>query len=167
MKEGEENDMNEIKVMVFAGNLAALAKSTMKDIVLKDRFSKSNGYTVQQFSYKCERKRDEVGTTFGVNEDVVVDFTIRVMSADQVLFYEKLKDLGADYYSFVFNGIFENGRLQYYDNAIMVDGFVVDVEECGSNDNSQALLHIKILARELTYVQHDGNGLSINISSSY
>ena len=31
--EGEQNDMKEIKVMVFSGNLAELAKSEMKDVV--------------------------------------------------------------------------------------------------------------------------------------
>ena len=32
--EGEEKDMKEIKVMVFAGNLAEFAKSEMRDVVL-------------------------------------------------------------------------------------------------------------------------------------
>ena len=106
--EGEQNDMKEIKVMVFSGNLAELAKSEMKDVVLKNRFQQQQGYTVQQFSYACKKQRDEAGTTFGVSSGVVVDFTIRVMTNDQTLFYDKLKDLGADHYSFVFNGTFEN-----------------------------------------------------------
>ena len=108
--EGEQNDMKEIKVMVFSGNLAELAKSEMKDVVLKNRFQQQQGYTVQQFSYACKKQRDETGTTFGVSSGVVVDFTIRVMTNDQTLFYDKLKDLGADHYSFVFNGTFENGQ---------------------------------------------------------
>ena len=33
--EGEQNDMKEIKVMVFAGNIAELAKSSMRDTMLK------------------------------------------------------------------------------------------------------------------------------------
>ena len=44
--EGEEKDMKEIKVMVFAGNLAEFAKSDMRDVVLNDRFAKEQGYTV-------------------------------------------------------------------------------------------------------------------------
>ena len=48
--EGENTDMKEIKVMVFAGNLAKMAKSGMSDVVLKDRFSKDQGYTVQTLS---------------------------------------------------------------------------------------------------------------------
>jgi hypothetical protein len=163
--EGEQNDMKEIKVMVFSGNLAELAKSSMKDVVLKDRFSQQQGYTVQQFSYSCKKERDEVGTTFGVNSGVVVDFTIRVMTNDQTLFYDKLKDLGNDYYSFIYNGVYEGGRLKYFDNAIMVDGYVVDVEECASNNHNQALMHVKLLARQLSYIHHDGNGLNINISN--
>ena len=100
-----------------------------------------------------------------MSSGVVVDFTIRVMTNDQTLFYDKLKDLGADHYSFVFNGIFENGQLKYYDNAITVDGYVVDVEEKASIDSNQALMHVKLLARQLSYIHHDGNGLNINISN--
>ena len=74
--------MKEIKVMVFSGNLAELAKSEMKDVVLKNRFQQQQGYTVQQFSYACKKQRDEAGTTFGVSSGVVVDFTIRVMTND-------------------------------------------------------------------------------------
>lgn len=165
--EGEQNDMKEIKVMIFAGDLAALTKSSMSDVVLRDRFSQQQGYTVQQFSYSCERKRDETGTTYGVNAGVVVDFSIRVMRNDQTLFYDKLKDLGADRYSFIFNGSFVNGQLKYYDNAIMVDGYVVDVEEHASNDSQQAMMRVKLLARELTYIHHDGSGLIINISNHH
>ena len=165
--EGEQNDMKEIKVMVFAGNLTELVKSSMRDSVLKDRFSQQQGYTVQQFSYSCEKRRDEVGTTFGVNAGVEVDFTVRVMSNDQTLFYDKLKDLGAEYYSFIFNGTFDNGRLKYFDNAITVDGYVVDIDEHAANDCSQALMRIKLLARELTYIHRDGSGLSININKSH
>lgn len=165
--EGEGNDMKEIKMMVFSGNLAQLAKSAMNDVVLKDRFSKDQGYTVQDFSYNCQRKRDLVGMAFGEAEGVVVDFTIRVMSTEQSLFYEKLKELGNDYYSFLFNAVFEGNRLKYFDNAMMVDGYVVDVEECAANDENQALMHVKLLARELYYIQHDGNGMSINISNKH
>jgi hypothetical protein len=50
---------------------------------------------------------------------------------------------------------------------MMVDGFVVDVEECAANDKSQALMHVKLLARELIYIHHDGSNLSINISNSH
>ena len=164
--EGENTDMKEIKVMVFAGNLAKMAKSGMSDVVLKDRVSNDQGYTVQDFSYACQRCRDEANTAYGAIEGVVVDFTIRVMITEQTLFYEKLKDLSNDYYSFVYNAVFEGGRLKYYDNAFMVDGYVVDVEECASNDDNQALMHVKLLARELVYVQHDGNGMAINISNA-
>lgn len=165
--EGEATEMKEIKVMVFVGNLAELVKSSMKDTVLSDRFSKYNGYTVQQLSYGVERVRDEVGTAYGESEGVEVDFTIRVMDTELIVFYEKLKDLASECYTFIFNGTFEGDLLKHYDNAMMVDGFVVDVEECAANDKSQALMHVKLLARELIYIHHDGSNLSINISNSH
>ena len=165
--EGEYIGMKEIIVMVFAGNLVEMIKSSMNNAVVIDRFSKSQGYTIQQFSYSCERVRDQVGTAFGETQGVVIDFTVRVMTTRQTLFYEKLKDLDADYYTFVFNGVFEDDRPKYCDNAMIVDGFIVDVEESAANDNNQALMHVKLLARELTYIHHDGSELSINISNTH
>lgn len=156
--------MKEIKVMVFEGNLAEMARQGMHDAVLQDRFSQQKGSTVQQFAYTCSMKRDEVRTVFGQTESVVVDFSIRVMRADEKLFYEKLEDQASSHYSFVFNGVFDHGCMKYYDNAITVDGYVVDVEEKASNDRQQALLFVKILARQLTYVHRDGSELVLGIS---
>ena len=158
--------MKEIKVMVFEGNLAELARQGLGNAVLQDRFAQQKGFTVQQFAYTCAISRDEVRTVYGQAESVVVDFSIRVMRAEQTLFYEKLKDLASSHYSFVFNGVFDNGWLKYYDNAITVDGFVVDVEEKASNDKQQALMFVKLLARQLTYVHRDGSELVLDISQT-
>lgn len=165
MAEVDNSSMKEIKVMVFNGNLAQYVKTSKDDNPLKYRFAQNKGFTVQQFSYNCEMSRDSVNSIYGQTGNLVVDFSIRVMSNEQSLFYEKLKELGSDSYSFVFNGIFDNGQLKNFDNAMMVDGFVVDVEETASNNDSQAIMNVKLLAREITYVHKDGRELIMNISN--
>ena len=159
-----DEDMKEIKVMVFAGNMAEFIKTSYNDVVLADRFAQSKGYTVQQFSYNCERNRDAANTVYGQAHHVIVDFTLKVMEEDQVLFYEKLKENGSDYFSFVFNAVFDNGRFKYCDNAITVEGFIVDVEELAANDSNQALMRVKLLAREFTYVRKDSEHLLLTVS---
>lgn len=160
-----EEDMKQIKVMVFVGNMAEFIKTSYNDVVLADRFAQSKGYTVQQFSYSCEKNRDMANTVYGDTQHVIVDFTIRVMEEDQSVFYEKLKENGTDYLSFVFNAVFDNGRFKYCDNAITVEGFVVDVEELAANDSSQALMRVKLLARQFTYVRRDSDNLLLTVSS--
>jgi hypothetical protein len=161
----EDNIMSEIKVMVFNGNLAKCVKSPSNNIIYQNSFLQEKGYTVQQFSYNCEMNRDTVNTIYGQTGNVIVDFVIRVMNNEQSLFYGKLKDLGSDVYSFVCNAVFENGKLRSFDNGIMVDGFVVDVDEAGSNDASQAQMNVKLLARQISYVHRDGSQLDLNISN--
>ena len=161
-----DQDMKEIKVMIFSGDLARFADSSFNDVVLKDRFAQSKGFTIQQFSYNCELSRNEVNTVYGQSGNVIVDFSIRVMRNDQILFYEKLKELAADRFSFVFNGSFDNGQFKDFDSAIVVDGYVVDVEEHAANDEQQALMTVKLLARELTYVHKSGTHLVLNISNN-
>ena len=156
--------MSEVKVMVFNGDLAKFVKEP-DNVVYKNCFLLEKGYVVQKFSYNCEMNRDTVNTVYSQTGNVVVDFTIRVMNNDQSLFYGKLKDLGSDMYSFVCNAVFEDGVLKSFDNAVMVDGFVVDVDEAGSNDASQARMNVKVLARQISYVHKDGNQLVLNISN--
>ena len=60
--------------------------------------------------------------------------------------------------------MFQEGQLKNFDNAIMVDGYIVDVEESASNDSEQALLHVKLLAREMTFIHKDGRNLVLDIS---
>lgn len=160
----DQQDMKEIKVMVFGGDMAEFVKTSYNDVVMADRFAQSKGYTVQQFSYNCEMSRDTANSVHGQASDVIVDFTLRVTMDDQVLFYEKLKENGSDHFSFVFNAVFDNGRFKYCDSAITVEGFVVDVEELASNDHHQGLIRVKLLAREFVYVRKASEHLVLNIS---
>lgn len=152
----------EIKVKVFSGDLSGYILSE-NGYSLMDKFSQTNGFTVQRFDYSCEMKRDEVYRTYGASGNVIVKFSIRVMDSEQILFYEKIKDTESDFFSFVFNGKFDAGRLKTFDNAIVVEGFVVDVYETGSNDVNQALMNVTILATELRYVHTGGTTLTLKI----
>ena len=164
MNKEDDRNMKEIKVLVFNGDIAQLTQSSFSDTVVGDQFTQTKGYTVQQFHYQCCLHRDTMGTVHGQTENVLLDFTIRMMDNDQMVFYEKLGELSADLYSFVFNAVFDGGQLKNYDNAIMVDGFVVDVEEAGSNDDRQATMHVRLLARELHYIHKGSANLVLNIS---
>lgn len=156
--------MREIKVMVFKGDVAKLSGTDFHDAAQADAFRRTNGMVVQQFAYTCSMQRDQVGTICGQPENVVLDFTVCVMQKQQNLFYEKLQDNGTDRYCFVFNAMFEDDNLKGFDNAILAEGYIVGVEERGTNDNEQAMMRVQLLASELTYLHKNNEKLILSIS---
>ena len=157
--------MREIKVMIFRGDIAKLSESSFRDVVQQDAFRRPNGMAVQQYSYTCALQRDRVGTIYGDPQSVTFDFSVCVMKSGQNLFYEKLQDNGPDQYSFVFNAVFDDDKLHSFDQAIMVEGYVVDVEEAGSNVNEQAAILVKLLASRMTYIHKNNDKLTLSIIS--
>lgn len=157
--------MREIKVMIFRGDIAKLSESNFNDVVQEDAFRRSNGMAIQQYNYTCALQRDRVGTIHGEPQSVIFEFSVCVMQTGQNLFYEKLQDNGMDQYSFVFNAFFEDDKLQSFDQAIMAEGYIVDVEEAGSNDNEQATIRVKLLAGKMTYIHKNNDKLTLSIIS--
>lgn len=156
--------MREIKVTVFIGNIAQLADSNFQNPVQENAFQRPNGMAVQQFAYRCALQRDSAGTVLGRPENVVIDFSVCVMHAKQNIFYEKLMDNATEKFTFIFNAKFENDKFKDFDNAIMAEGYIVNVEEYGSNDNEQAMMRVKLLASELTYLHKNNDKLILTIS---
>ena len=155
--------MREIKVMIFRGDIAKLSESKFMNIVQMDAFRRPNGMAVQQYSYTCSLQRDRVGTIYGDPQSVVFDFSVCVMKAQQNVFYQKLMEQSAERFSFLFNAMFENDRLKAFDNAIMTEGYIVDVEEAGSNGDEQAILRVKLLAGKMTYLHKNNDKLTLSI----
>lgn len=156
--------MREIKITVYQGDIARLAKTDFKDSVQTEAFQRNNGFAVQQFAYRCAMQQDKAGTVCGQLKNVVIDFTVCVMQGQQNLFYQKLMEQATERFSFLFNAFFENDKLKAFDNAVMVEGYITDVEEYGSNDSEQAVMQVKLLATELTYLHKNSETLTLSIS---
>ena len=156
--------MREIKVTVYQGDIVCLAESNFNQAVQSDAFRRPNGMAVQQYCYRCAMQQDSAGTICGQPHNVVIDFTVCVMQGQQNIFYQKLMDQATERFSFLFNALFENDRLKTFDNAVMVEGYITDVEEYGSNDNEQAVMRVKLLATELTYLHKNSETLTLSIS---
>ena len=156
--------MREIKVTVYQGDITRLAGSDYNDSVQSEVFQRTNGMAVQQFAYRCARKQDRVGTVCGDPQNVIIDFAVCVMQTQPNIYYEKLFDIAPERFSFLFNALYENDKLKSFDNAIMAEGYIVDVEEEGSNNNDQAVVRVKLLTNELTYLRKNNETLTLNIS---
>ena len=73
-------------------------------------------------------------------------------------------------FSFLFNATFnQNERLNDYEDGMVCDGYVVDVDESYSSysykeaNDKQMLLNIKLLLLSTTYIGRDNNYTSIFI----
>ena len=147
--------------------MATLYSNELKAFVVAEDFLdnpmnvlKENCLTVQHFDYQCEHKRNASGEVYGPTEPVILKFSVRVNSPKHAkVFYSNLLSNSYFNYSFLFNATFNaNQRLGDYEDGMVVNGYVVSVEEnysAGKNqtgEDEQILLDVTILARSVTYL---------------
>ena len=127
--------------------------------------------TIQGMNYKCHRERNNRGEAYGPTQPVEMEFTIRLNdAADAKPFYQMLPSNEHFRFSFLFNATFnQNERLNDYEDGMVCDGYVVDVDESYSSysykeaNDKQMLLNIKLLLLSTTYIGRDNNYTSIFI----
>ena len=144
---------NELKAFVVAEDFLENPMSVLKE----------NCLTVQHFDYQCEHKLNASGEVYGPTEPVILKFTVRVNSPKHAkVFYSNLLSNSYFNYSFLFNATFNaNQRLGDYEDGMVVNGYVVSVEEnysTGKNqtgEDEQILLDVTILARSVTYMARE------------
>lgn len=147
--------------------MATLYSNELKALVVPEDFLdnprnvlKENCLTIQRFDYVCEHKRNSSGEVYGPTEPVILKFTVRVNSPRHAkVFYSDLLSNIYSNYSFLFNATFNaNQRMDAYEDAMIVNGYVVSVEETYSSsknmtgEDEQILLDVTILARSVTYM---------------
>ncbi len=158
--------------------MATLYSNELKAVVVMENFlenplnvMKENCMTVQHFNYECEHKRNEAGEIYGAINPVMLEFTVRVNSPRQAkAFYKEIVSNEHSNYSFLFNVTYnENQRLSTYEDGMVVNGYIVHIEEnyttAAQQDgsNTQIELSVKLLSRSVTYLGADNNYKSIFI----
>jgi hypothetical protein len=146
---------NELKAMVIPENFQESPMNVLKEKCLM----------VTHMEYECEYLRNESNTVYGSVRPVVMHFQVRVGVAHHVrLFYNWLSQNGHYNVSFLFNATFDsNNRLSGYDDGMVVDGYVVKIEEIFSTEKTalgqdeQVLLDVDMLVRSIEYMGRDNN----------
>ena len=126
---------------------------------------KENALTVQYFSYDCTYRRNNSGEIYGAVEPVILQFRIRVNSPHHARKFYRESILNNHFqFSFLFNVTWnENDRLGNYEDGMVVDGYVVHVEEEYHSSkqidgvDQQMLLDVKLLVRSVTYLGRENN----------
>ena len=141
---------NELKAVVVMENFLDNPKNILKE----------NCMTVQHFNYECVHKRNDAGEIYGAINPVTLEFVVRINSPRQAkAFYKELVSNEHCHFSFLFNVTYnDNQRLSNYEDGMVVNGYIVGVEE---NYNSmkdqegidkQMLLDVEILVRSTIYM---------------
>lgn len=149
------NLSNELKAVVILEDLLEMPANILKD----------NCLTVQNFNYDCVRKRTQKGGIYGAMDPVILSFTIRVNDQFHALrFFKAIASNLTTSLSFLFNATYDpRMRLKDYEDGLVVNGFVVGVEEVyqtEANENGefqQMLLNVKLLVSTVTYLGNEEN----------
>lgn len=147
--------VNELKALVVIADLSESEKNITSEQCM----------SVQHFDYHCARKRDQKGRTYQAAEPTMLCFSVRINAADQAKpFYSQMMSQDAGIVSFIFNASFnDTHRLQKYDDAMVVNGFVVDVQEdfCSAaateQNEEQIILRARMQVCSITYMGETDN----------
>lgn len=146
---------NELKAVVVTENFLENPMSVMKE----------NCLTIQKFSYDCVHKRNSAGEVYGPTEPVILNFKVRVNSPYHAkAFYFALGQNHHYDFSLLFNVTFgANDRLADYEDGMVVNGYVVEVEEAyhsakdEEGHDEQMMLNVKVLVRSAIYLGKEKN----------
>ena len=86
--------------------------------------------SVGHFDYCCFRNRDSKGRTYHDSAPAMLNFIVRFNSIEKAKqFYQQIQKNESGTLSFLFNASFSNGNLDDYASAMVVNGFIVDIQE--------------------------------------
>ncbi|MBQ6379202.1 MAG: hypothetical protein IJJ56_10470 [Prevotella sp.] len=122
--------------------------------------------TVQHFSYKCQRSRNDTGFPYGGTTPTELQFTVRLESPNgSDLFYQQMQCNELFDHTLIFNATYDQyDRLKVYDDAMIVRGYVVDVMEdydaTVTDDGTvqQILVKVTLLLSSITYIGNEEKG---------
>lgn len=145
---------NYLKVLFVVGNVLDENRKWTQEGML----------TVQKFDYAFSRTCNSNGIPFGATTNPIVEFTLKFMAENKVKsLVDDIMSRSEDEFSFLFNAQFDQQRkLENFENAVVVRGYVVDMEQMfaateSNNENQPMELKVKVLASDLTYAGSQSN----------
>ena len=141
---------NELRAVLVQDSFLENPKNVLKEKCL----------VLQNFSYECERMRNNSSDVYGASKPVILKFTIRVNSPSHAReLYQRLALNGHNDFSILFNVTYDNNsRLAGYEDGMVVNGYVVRVEERynslldESGVDKQMILDAEVLVRSTIYL---------------
>lgn len=151
--------------------------SAIKGLVVTEDLSKKEGqtvdvssptcYTLQDYGYGCHRQRGNGGFPYGPSLSTCLEFTVKLESSKRgKYFYENMNENEPTSFTFLFDtSLNKKTTLSSFVNALVVRGYVVDVEESYDKDPDKdatsenetgkprmMLMHVKLLMTDINFV---------------
>ncbi|MBR0165813.1 MAG: hypothetical protein IJQ13_02915 [Prevotella sp.] len=122
--------------------------------------------TIQHFAYQCQRSRNDAGFPYGETTPTEMVFTIRLGHPDDgKVFYQQMQSNELFEHTFIFNATFGPfDRLESYEDAMVVKGYVVDVNEdydtavLEDGTMNQIRMKVTLLLSSITYTGKEEKG---------
>lgn len=129
----------------------------LEDILEGIPLRQENGFTVQHFDYNCFRTREKAGKPYGPSNASLMHITVKTLSADGYKeLYRRLNSTERYAFTLVFNASYDEFKiLQDYADAMVVNGYIVEIEELfdtASKKKEGMMLSMKILLHSLDYL---------------
>ena len=137
------------------------AVAVMEDVMESEKnITQDKCMSVKHFDYRCSRRRDSKGRVCHANEPAWLTFSVCIDSAEQTKpIYEQMMDQQRGPLSFLFNAVFSDAkRLTDYYDAMVVEGYVVDVQEdfysasLPELEEEQIILRARMQVHSIKYV---------------
>ena len=156
------NFSDHLKAVLYPENLMEVEENLEKRLC----------QTIQHFSYKCQRSRNDAGIPYGNTTPTELQFTVKLETPDDSkVFYQRMQQNELFDHTFLFNATFDQrDRLKSYDDAMIVRGFVVDVKEdydatvTNNGTVQQILVQVNLLLSSITYVGKENNSKILEIT---
>ena len=156
------NFSDHLKAVLYPENLMEVEENLEKRLC----------QTIQHFSYKCQRSRNDAGIPYGNTTPTELQFTVKLETPDDSkVFYQRMQQNELFDHTFLFNATFDQrDRLKSYDDAMIVRGFVVDVKEdydatvTNNGTVQQILVQVNLLLSSITYLGKENNSKILEIT---
>ncbi len=149
---------NNVKTALFAENFLE------QQIVRREKCM-----TVQSYSYELRCAQDALSRVYGHSQGSLMSVSLRVGTRDNLsVFHERLKQNHPSPFTFFFDATYDaSDFLEHYKDALVAEGYVVDIRERFSKENNDQgsehfLLDFKILLTKVTFI-----GQSHNLESTF
>lgn len=149
--------------MAILSNNVKVSLATV-DICEQNLLSRNSLATVQSYDYNLVKIINPYGTVSDNAGGSVFKFTIRVGTKDNLtVYYERLQQTFQTAFSLLFNPIFDDsGNLVSYGGALIIRGYVVDLEEIydrqlADTQGEQMSLSVNVLIKKIIYIGENNN----------
>jgi len=119
---------------------------------------KSKGYILQDYKFRFSYNRDDNNNPYGHVISEYMELTVNAsLDNDSTVFYGQMEENESRVFSIIFNPVFNAyERIDSFDDGIVFNGYVIDVEESCPNDDENGdqplQMKVKLMLNDIAFL---------------